>query len=268
MPSAVFDREDGASRSRHSTSWLGLAETGETRQEGMPPAMNSSSTPSSASARVRARLVAVTLAAIGASAFLGGCNNAQKDELAMLRDENSQLSMQRDEARSALESSEAERRRLEQENAGLQGQLAEMPPAAPTTTAQAGQGLDLPEGVTAENRNGQLVLTIEGDVLFDSGRTSLKDAAKRTLDKVVGEIRGTYPNAQLRLVGFTDSDPIRKSGFKSNYHLGFERAYTVGQFLVGKGIDKSRIEYASWGPELPRTTKKESRRVEIAIVND
>ena len=233
----------------------------------MPPPMKTTTVSPRATSRL-SRLALAAVAAFGTTVLLGGCNNAQKDELAMLRDENSQLSMQRDEARSALESSEAERRRLEQENAGLQGQLNEIPPAATTTTAQAGSNLDLPEGVTAENRNGQLVLTIEGDVLFDSGKTSLRDNAKRTLDKVVGEIRGKYPNAQLRLVGFTDTDPIRKSGFKSNYHLGFERAYTVGQFLVGKGIDKSRIEYASWGPELPRASKKESRRVEIAIVNE
>lgn len=205
-----------------------------------------------------------------ATAFLGGCNSAQKDELSMLKEENAQLTMQRDEARTALDSSEAERRRLEQENAQLASKANEAPPAV-AAAGHEGTGsakLDLPAGVTAENRNGTLVITIEGDVLFDSGKASLKGDAKKTLDKVVSEIKKKFPENQLRLVGFTDTDPIKKSGFKTNYHLGFERAFSVGQYLSGKGVQDSRIEYATWGPEFPKSSKKESRRVEIAVVNN
>ncbi len=209
----------------------------------------------------------VLLAAIAASGFLAGCNSAQKDELSMLREENAQIAMQRDEARGALESSEAERRRLEIENNSLQGRLNEMPPVVAATPVAPGPGMDLPAGVTAEDRNGTIVLTIEGDILFDSGRATLRPEAKRTLDKVVSEINKNYPNNQLRLAGFTDTDPIRKSGFKTNYHLGFERAFSVGEYVISKGVKDSRIEYSSFGPHQPRKTKKESRRVEIAIVD-
>lgn len=213
----------------------------------------------------------VVFAAFAAgSMLLVGCNSAQKDELSMLKEENAQLTMQRDEARSALDASESERRRLEEENSNLQARANEVPPPATTVAANTGAApnLDLPEGVTAENRDGTIVLTIEGDVLFDSGKATLKTDAKKTLDKVVSEIKKKYPNNQLRLAGFTDSDPIKKSGFKTNYHLGFERAFNVGEYVVTKGLDKSRIEYSSFGPEMPKATKKASRRVEIAIVND
>jgi chemotaxis protein MotB len=201
------------------------------------------------------RFTSVLLAAIAAGSFLG-CSSAQKDELAMLKEENAQLAIQRDEARSALESSEAERRRLEEENGNLAARANELPPAV-TATNVGGPApkLDLPAGVTAENRNGTLVLTIEGDILFDS-------------DKVVSEIKKKYPSNQLRLAGFTDTDPIRKSGFKTNYHLGFERSFTVGQYLTTKGVEEGRIEYSSFGPNAPKSSKKESRRVEIAIVNE
>ena len=186
----------------------------------------------------------------------------------MLKEENAQLTMQRDDARGALESAEAERRRLEQENASLATRLNEQPPMAASNGSAPAPVLDLPAGVTAENRNGTLVITIEGDVLFDSGKATLKPEAKRTLDKVVSEIRKKYPSNQLRLAGFTDTDPIKKSGFKTNFHLGFERSFSVGQYISTKGIDETRIEYASFGPNVPRPTKKESRRVEIAIVQD
>jgi len=119
------------------------------------------------------RFTSVLLAAIAAGSFLG-CSSAQKDELAMLKEENAQLAIQRDEARSALESSEAERRRLEEENGNLAARANELPPAV-TATNVGGPApkLDLPAGVTAENRNGTLVLTIEGDILFDSGKATL-----------------------------------------------------------------------------------------------
>jgi flagellar motor protein MotB len=218
---------------------------------------------------VSIRSVFVAAFAAG-SMLLVGCNSAQKDELSMLKEENAQLTMQRDEARSALDASEAERRRLEEENGNLQARANEVPPPATTVASNdtTTPNLDLPAGVTAENRNGTIVLTIEGDVLFDSGKATLKTDAKKTLDKVVSEIKKKYPGNQLRLAGFTDTDPIKKSGFKTNYHLGFERAFNVGEYVVTKGLERSKIEYSSFGPEMPKATKKASRRVEIAIVNE
>jgi flagellar motor protein MotB len=218
---------------------------------------------------VSIRSVFVAAFAAG-SMLLVGCNSAQKDELSMLKEENAQLTMQRDEARSALDASEAERRRLEEENGNLQARANEVPPPATTVASNdtTAPNLDLPAGVTAENRNGTIVLTIEGDVLFDSGKATLKTDAKKTLDKVVSEIKKKYPGNQLRLAGFTDADPIKKSGFKTNYHLGFERAFNVGEYVVTKGLERSKIEYSSFGPEMPKATKKASRRVEIAIVNE
>ena len=206
------------------------------------------------------------------STLLTGCDSAQKNELTMLKDSNAQLTIERDDARNALDQSEQERRRLDQSIAQLQGKANEQAPIAtntnPTNDGTGEATLDLPTGVTAENRNGTLVLTIEGDVIFDSGKASLKSDAKKTLDTVVAQIKKKFPTNQLRLVGFTDSDPIVKSGFKTNYHLGFERAYSVGQYISSKGVSTKQIEYATWGSENAKPTKKESRRVEIAVVND
>ena len=211
----------------------------------------------------------VVLATLAAGSLLVGCDSAKKNELTMLKEENTQLTMQRDEARTALDSSEAERRRLEEQAGALQSKVNEVPPSAVATTNDTTDPkLDLPAGVTAENRNGTIVLTIEGDVLFDAGKATLKRDAKTTLDKVTSEIKKKYPDSALRLAGFTDTDPIKKSGFKTNYHLGFERAFNVGQYVVTKGVDSSKIEYSSFGPEMAKSSKKESRRVEIAIVNE
>lgn len=217
----------------------------------------------------------VSLAALGAAGLvLVGCDGAKK-EVSLLKEENSQLKMQLDETRTALDGEMQERRRLEQENAGLKKDLAakpeptpepvavaEAPPAAPTTMP------DLGPDVQVEQRDNMLVLTISSDVLFDSGESSLKTTAKKTLDKVVSEIKKQYPNKQIRVSGFTDQDPIKSSSYKSNYHLGFDRAYNVAKYLESKGIDKDMLERLSFGPEQLKKTKKASRRVEIAIVNE
>lgn len=217
----------------------------------------------------------VSLAALGAAGLvLVGCDGAKK-EVSLLKEENSQLKMQLDETRTALDGEMQERRRLEQENAGLKKDLAakpeptpepvavaEAPPAAPTTMP------DLGPDVQVEQRDNMLVLTISSDVLFDSGESTLKTTAKKTLDKVVSEIKKQYPDKQIRVAGFTDQDPIKSSSYKSNYHLGFDRAYNVAKYLETKGIDKDMLERLSFGPEQLKKTKKASRRVEIAIVNE
>jgi len=217
----------------------------------------------------------VSLAALGAAGLvLVGCDGAKK-EVSLLKEENSQLKMQLDETRTALDGEMQERRRLEQENAGMKKDLAAKPEPAPEPTAVADAAPaapttmpDLGPDVQVEQRDNMLVLTISSDVLFDSGESTLKTTAKKTLDKVVAEIKKQYPDKQIRVAGFTDQDPIKSSNYKSNYHLGFDRAYNVAKYLETKGIDKDMLERLSFGPEQLKKTKKASRRVEIAIVNE
>ena len=113
-----------------------------------------------------------------------------------------------------------------------------------------------------------MIVRIDGDVLFDSGRTTLKTAAQSTLKNIATEVRRSFPNAKIRITGFTDTDPIKKSGFKSNYHLGFERAYAVGRFLDGQGFNDDSISYATFGPDVPLASKSKSRRVEVSVITD
>ncbi len=207
----------------------------------------------------RTRVMAV--AAVAVATFFAGCDAAKKKE-ALLMDENAGLRDQVQTLRTQLDDADAQRRSLESENAKLRGDLT-----AAASKAPAGFAVDL-EGVTIEGRAGEIVAVIEGDVLFDSGSTNLKANAKQTLERLAAQIKKEFPNQPIRLVGFTDTDPIRKSNFPSNYHLGFQRAYEVGQFLSSKGLSGKNMSYTSFGPEMPRETKARSRRVEVAIITD
>jgi chemotaxis protein MotB len=129
-------------------------------------------------------------------------------------------------------------------------------------------GFEQIPNVSAAYGFGEVTVAVASDVLFASGKVSLKSAAKSSLDDVAAVLNRMYSAQLIRVEGHTDSDPIRKSGYKSNYHLGFERAYAVRDYLVSRGIDAQRISTASFGPDQPLTTKPASRRVEIVVVTD
>jgi chemotaxis protein MotB len=212
--------------------------------------------------------VVSSVAVLAAGLSLVGCDGAKK-EVSLLKEENAQLTMQLEETRTALDGEMQERRRLEQELSNAKKSAEPQP--AETVVAEAAPASepmpDLGPDVTVEKRDNAIVLTIASDVLFDSGEATLKASAKKTLDKVVSEIKDKFPSKKIRVAGFTDQDPIRSSGYKTNYHLGFDRAFNVSQYLESKGLGKNQLERLSFGPEQLKQTKKASRRVEIAIVD-
>ena len=123
-------------------------------------------------------------------------------------------------------------------------------------------------GVQGSASAGEVTATLASDVLFDAGKATLKSSAKQTLARVARVIRSEYPGNTVRVAGHTDTDPIRKSGHKSNYHLGFERAYAVRTYLIEQGLRGDEIYIASHGPDQAKGSKAESRRVEIVVVLD
>jgi chemotaxis protein MotB len=195
------------------------------------------------------RLLAVSVLAAVA---LTGCKSSP--DPAALQTENESLRAQLDQANKALEAAERERQAAE----------ARAAEAKDDTASTDFEGI---EGVSAVRMGNEVHVTIEGDVLFDSGRASLKDAARKSLDKVAGVLKDKYAGKYIRVAGFTDTDPIKRSGFKSNYHLGFDRAYSVREYLVGKGLDGKVISLSSFGPDVPLKTKALSRRVEVIVVD-
>lgn len=201
-----------------------------------------------------------------AAALLSGCDSAQKDEMALQQQEIEDLRKQLEDRNAALES--AERERLAAVARADSADRAP-PPAATATNGSQGtveSGFEGITGVTAMRVGNEVHVSIEGDVLFDSGKTTLKSDARRSLERVASAIREKYPGREIRVVGFTDVDPIRRSGFKSNYHLGFDRAFTVREYLVERGLDGKRISLASYGPDAPRESKAKSRRVEVIVI--
>ena len=198
------------------------------------------------------------LAAVAAAMALGGCGGKARDYNLVVA-ENTELRTRNQELEGALTDANTRNASLEEENRGLAGRL--------DRGGGGATGFEGIPGVSAyRGAGGEIVLTVAGDVLFDSGAITLKSQAKRSLDQVAGVIKGQYATNSIRVDGYTDSDPIRKSQWKTNERLSAERALAVEDYLAVKGVDRDRVIVAAHGPANPKANKKDSRRVEIIIL--
>lgn len=118
-----------------------------------------------------------------------------------------------------------------------------------------------------------LVITFLAEVFFDSGKDVIRDDGKAALQKVAKVLNEEVPSSSVAIEGHTDTDPIKHSGWKSNWELSSARALSVLHYF----IDECRLEpvrlsangYGEFRPVAPNDTvegKKKNRRVEIVIL--
>ncbi|MFA5574408.1 MAG: OmpA family protein [Brumimicrobium sp.] len=82
------------------------------------------------------------------------------------------------------------------------------------------------------------------NVFFDLNKYTLRDASVNELDRVV-EIMKEYPKMEIELSGHTDS----RGSASYNKNLSENRAKAVVDYLVERGIDRSRLTFAGYGFE-------------------
>jgi len=118
-----------------------------------------------------------------------------------------------------------------------------------------------------------LVITFLSEVFFDSGKDMVKEDGKITLDKVAEVLNRDVPNSAVAVEGHTDNDPIKYSGWKSNWELSSARALAVVHYLVDAcKVEPQRLSangYGEFHPVAPNDTaqnKQKNRRVEIVIL--
>jgi outer membrane protein OmpA-like peptidoglycan-associated protein len=110
-----------------------------------------------------------------------------------------------------------------------------------------------------------LVVNI-GDVLFDTGRYTLKPPAREALAKLSGIVLA-YPGLKLTVEGHTDSTGTPAF----NQKLSEQRAMTVRDYLVQQGVDMNSVTAAGLGEGMPiadnstAAGRQKNRRVEIIV---
>ncbi len=214
--------------------------------------------------RMNTRLVRTTaLAALAASAalFAGGCNQQKAKESEALQTQVATLQQENDTLRTQLQQSEAQRnetsRQLAEAMAAKQAPQ-QQPPTPPGGGGGGGGGVDRPER--------DVVISVAGDVAFSSGQDTLTAAGRRELDGIARSLNGRYAGHRLRIEGYTDSDPIRRSKWGSNQALSLARARAVEKYLESRGVSGARMESVGRGSANPKSTKAASRRVEIHVL--
>jgi len=126
---------------------------------------------------------------------------------------------------------------------------------------------------TVEMTDRGLVLTFVAEVFFDSGKAEIKKMAEPTLKKVADVINTNVPELLIAIEGHTDNDPIKHSGWKSNWELASARALAVTHYFIDKGgVDPTRLSANSYGEYSPLADNKDkkgrqlNRRVEVVIL--
>jgi outer membrane protein OmpA-like peptidoglycan-associated protein len=104
------------------------------------------------------------------------------------------------------------------------------------------------------------------DVLFDTGKYSLKPGAREKLAKVAG-ILLAYPGLNIEVGGFTDN----VGSDQMNQTLSENRARSVRDYLVQQGVATNSVTATGFGETLPVATndnaagRQQNRRVELLV---
>ncbi|MHC4222979.1 MAG: OmpA/MotB family protein [Planctomycetota bacterium] len=217
--------------------------------------------------------------------LVGGCRSSSTDRIRVLEAEKADAERRADElAREKAtlraknmeiaqraESEKARADAYEEQTNLLKGTMDREPAVVRVDTEKLAGRLrgadvqvkDLPDGAA---------IILAADVSFSPGRADLSKKAQSSLRQVAVALKQTEGIRAVRVEGHTDSDPIRKSGWKSNEALSLARAEMVRKYLVDHGIERSLLQVKGFGAAVPVDRNKtdegkaRNRRVEIVVL--
>ncbi|MCC6559316.1 MAG: OmpA family protein [Polyangiaceae bacterium] len=132
-------------------------------------------------------------------------------------------------------------------------------------------------GLAVNIRRNRMVISLPGDVLFDSGRETLKKEGKEILDKVAQVVKNDQSllGRDYQVAGHTDNKPLVGGVFRDNWGLSLMRAREVLMYLVGEktgGLPAahwSAAGFADTDPVASNDTdegRQKNRRCDLIVV--
>jgi outer membrane protein OmpA-like peptidoglycan-associated protein len=191
--------------------------------------------------------------------------------------------MEAERAAAAKAQADAERARAEAERAKAEAERAkaEAEAAAASARAEAASKAAQSAAEAREKLLGQLntvlatsesargLIVNMSDVLFDTGKYTLKPGTQISLAKVSGILQ-SYPGLKLQVEGYTDSTGTTEL----NQKLSENRAGAVRDFLVSQGVAQANIVATGYGQSQPVADnntvagRAQNRRVQLVVSGD
>lgn len=116
--------------------------------------------------------------------------------------------------------------------------------------------------------------SLNGSILFDSGKADLKSDAMPLLSKL-GDILRVYKGYHIEIEGHTDNRPISNGTYLSNDYLSSARAINAATYLIReKGMDPKTLSWTGRGEYDPVASndteegRQKNRRVEVKIYSN
>ncbi|MCA4805223.1 OmpA/MotB family protein [Myroides odoratimimus] len=129
-------------------------------------------------------------------------------------------------------------------------------------------------GLTIEQKNGRVYVSMENKLLFKSGSWTISDEGKEAVVEL-GKVLADNPDITVLIEGHTDNDKILGNlgdGVKTNWDLSTKRSLTIVSILEQTPqIDKrnltaaGRSEYAPLASNTTAEGKAKNRRIEVIL---
>lgn len=206
---------------------------------------------------------------------------AERDQTLQAQQNEADARARADEEARNRERAEEDRREAERARADAEAARAAAVSQQQATAAQAAQAVQAAERDKEETRQkllrqlNQVLQTRESarglivdmpDVLFDTGRYTLKPGARERLAKVAG-ILLAYPGLRVQVEGHTDS--VGSEEF--NQRLSEDRAGAVRDYLSQQGVPRDSISSEGFGKTQPVASndtaagRQQNRRVDLVV---
>jgi len=128
------------------------------------------------------------------------------------------------------------------------------------------------DGLTIEQRNGKVYISLEEDLLFASGKYEINQTGKQALDKL-SDALSYQKDLEILVEGHTDSIPLIGRGLvKDNWDLSVMRATSVVKRLTSNtNLDPTQLIAAGRSEFVPISSNEtsegrgENRRIEMIL---
>jgi outer membrane protein OmpA-like peptidoglycan-associated protein len=180
-----------------------------------------------------------------------------------------QAKLDAEQAQAAKAQADAARAQAEAQAADERAKAAEANKSAEDANAVREKLRAQLNSVLATSESARGLIVNMSDVLFDTGKYTLKPTTQISLAKVAG-ILEAYPGLKVQVEGYTDivgSDEL-------NQKLSENRASAVKDFLISQGVSQSNITSQGFGKSNPvadnstPSGRAQNRRVNMVVSGD